>query len=1845
MIDMRSTKQSKCFKTRVVSIAVCAVFILCAVLSIGLTLWDKNIFAADGEESTPVAKTVDGIRFVQVAAGEDFAIGLTFDGDLYGWSLNEDSVGGEKGNELGVTLGDYYSSTPTKINVKFRQGPGSGGTYNWSNEGSVEYHTEIKEDKIKKIVATRTTAAFITENGYIYTWGKDVYSPDEKSIETAENVFMSDLNDVKHYLLLRATSGETTQEITWFDPYIIDYGYYSKGAALDSMTYIAPTSNDGLTNTDIAAGEYNYIFLYTKSGGTYTYVWGSLMYSTVQTGIKTNYDYLSRDTGHVDLLGGVNNRVRAGVNSNELGNAVAVVAGGYNVGINRASAPASGNATSLQLRGRNVLTSQYNNGYVNSVSVVSQADSSAGIVYSQGSSSDLKVTGGIIGGSGKGTINNQLISGEEFKIDNYYGRLSSGSGALAFSQNTSMSIKNSRGQTLDKVDENDLYRSVIRYGVSLGNDVGYGIASGRLYGWGDNAQGQLGKAAGGSSQTPTGILASESSSFVAVAAGKQLSADDKAFYSRATLSMTGSTVNGFSADVQNEAEFISGAVTSDGKLYVWSNGDPEPKPVTYGDVTGTVNDTDKFIAVYSGYGNNLFAITSIGKLIRLEYKDGAYKQTRYDSFASVGGQPIANWAVDSTNTVAFAPSVEPTVSQPAPDLGSATFYVWKSTNESRLPENEETSSLGTVRYNVTGGTAGEYIPLVSSNAIGDVYRILGINGDNGKAGHFLSPLDEDLSAVTSFAPVYSYGTDAQHLTVMTPKQRENMFAVQFVTDENGVGIKIKPKQSSKGYIVTVDFYVARYNAESNFKVASGSVTDTALYYDLKPCRITFTVADTPTVKNYSAYDANNNNKSNVPLLDPNNEYNKNYSIAVQNVSGGVDALLAHLNASGVKSNVLEKMTQADAGFPASSKIVSGDLTYYLGADAAKKYNDVYQYLFSDRDSDRVVATALEDGMMEGIDSPTSAVKGKMQTVTVDDIDTGVVLSGKTIEEVRAALATDFDNVYGLYNIVLTVNEENDHILLGFSYDVMTFTAEASTGNIRYTSKDVTSYQTTSSNPRVNASLQAVTRPAGYNVGFETIGSGIAVPETRNIASVFAAATLRMNKTHPDGSVITGKSEDGNNKYTEVFAKPIVVGESVSVNIADYFTSRSDRIVFSYQNEATTEKYNQFNNLFVDETGNGIKPVVLQGTTLTVTPSTDIPINLTVTVQRFASTDDYTAYFDGGNEKIEMTFIFDQIRDFTFTASATAESTFLITKTQTIDALARNNSLNTQRFVAIGGNGIDSQIDNLYNQVKISNILSSEDRKSQRDKLFSVAAVSGTRTAFAITPYRSGSGVVTFTATLYNKSLTFSISVNVSAVTYVADSITIDNDKYIYVDAVKSELEKSNKFNDDIDDYRILYNDISNPEASSKLEYHYNAIYFTDESGEVASPTFIKNVVFEGVESSKPNIRIVSGDSVTNDAAKYYMHVKFVLGDAQTYAEAPDGSIIEAIYTVESGKVRIPVTVNIDCRDNQNSSADGLTLGITGSGMDTSVSVSVEQLLNRVGIEGASQYSVVIIQPDSAVADYFDYTADSNGKNIILTPKANTPTTEGGQVPMVVQVSVSNGSDYKMLTFEVTVSGILTTLPVMQENGIIGYGNIWLYSFVIVFGVLAIIFIVRLIVYWKKRAKQRAIIKRNQELIRMRDRMHNKATAATREQVVRTKLKMDDPKYAKMFNEMRKSKEEESGVILEHSDLAATSDAKSKKKKKKKGGKKTVAELKAELEAKKAAFAAAQAQNAQPVNPFVQDVSMDDGAYAAPDADFVSQDGGFGSPDGGFDAGVDDFGAQSVDGSEIIFDASDIGDGM
>ena len=339
-------------KSRTLSVVICAILILCALFSFGLSsllLTTDRLAVADESE-----RAKNGPRFVQVAAGEDFAIGLTFDGKLYGWSLTGGD-GGNTGAENTVTLGKYYSSVPTEIGVTFRQGPGVSGNNKW---GEPNYMSDKDSsgnpitDKITSIAATRTTAAFITEKGYIYTWGKD--SNAQK--DNVENVVMEERNAFPHYLLLR----EAGNNDPWHTPFIINYGYYDETSNPDTaLDFITPTGTKGLTLCSIAAGEYNYIFGFAKDVNFYTYAWGSLMYSVPN--IIVNAGGYTYDLSH-ELKGGRIRKVYKTSYANTATNTT-VVAGGYTVGVNGSSAA---NGTSLQLRGKNFLTSAYDSatGYI-----------------------------------------------------------------------------------------------------------------------------------------------------------------------------------------------------------------------------------------------------------------------------------------------------------------------------------------------------------------------------------------------------------------------------------------------------------------------------------------------------------------------------------------------------------------------------------------------------------------------------------------------------------------------------------------------------------------------------------------------------------------------------------------------------------------------------------------------------------------------------------------------------------------------------------------------------------------------------------------------------------------------------------------------------------------------------------------------------------------------------------------------------------------------------------------------------------------------------------------------------------------------------------------------------------------------------------------------------------------------------------------------------------------------------------------------------------------------------------------------------------------------------------------
>lgn len=1866
---MRSSRQTIIINKRIASIVIGALFLLCACFSFIFAL-PTRMAKADGESSD---ETNNGIRFIQVAAGEDFAIGLTYDYKLYGWSLIDNAT--SKGNSS-TSLGEYYTSTPTEIDVVFRRGPfiakesTATGDYTFTDP---QYHTPLSEldnvsDKIKTIVATRTTAAFVTQKGYIYTWGYD----------NTENVYTEEqaaLSNIKHYLLLRPNEYKGLNILN--TPYIIDYNYYAAQSATDpALNKLIPKPEVYHEfNIKIAASEYNYTVLFGDSKSTYHYTWGSLMYglpniaAPINETNLANYNSLSSTSGtdlndntsyQAYMKGGLVRYVTEISRSSYVGD---VVAGGYNVGINNSG---------LYLRGRNFLTSQGVSVSDKTITVANILEvtngANAAYKHAAGTASETNpeysvqeaIMGGTIGTpntNGSGIVADQGATGSSLTLNQYYGYNNT-----SFINNSVVDIYGAHDLTNGLVgNDTSTGFGAVRYGVSLGNDVGYGIVSGgssdnTLYAWGDNAHNQLATTATTAYSTTPRAVTGITGSVVSVAAGKQLSGAVKAFNSYNTLTAANTAWNQKTSDedesgldILNKEEFITGAITSDGALYVWSNLSATPTPIKFGNAA-TVKDSDKFVAVYSGYGNHLFAITAVGKVVHITAKTAEtggvqYDQDIYDTFANKNGA-IKNWSLNAgddlvANRIVFSPTADPTLANYAPSFDPATFYVW----------NTDAVSNSNITVN---GANGTYNVLVKDNNIGDVYRIL---TENNKT--FLKE-NENVTgdvAITDFAPKYYYnGVKEENL--LDRVQQENMFKAEIVTDANGEGIKITPLQSSHGKTITVVFYVARYNHSANFTSAT---VDTALYYDYMECRMEFTIADTPTVVHYRPFDgADGSGNSKIPLLDPNNGYNNYYSLALQDVSSGVDELIKYLSVGTTtvdtfKANVIKAMSDKDLGFPALSKVEAGNLDYYLGesktnASVNKYYTDIYQYLFDDRDADRVVLSTADISLNPINISDRGQIDKKILPIDVTvNVPQNVTLNTDNV----AKLAKRFKNRFGLYDI--SVNTEGANDTLSFKYDVLQLYATAATGEVSYSGNSVSSFVTTRGRDGMMLTFENIaTQPTDFTNNYNrydisytmhaqdgvSIGNGGRT--VANAVSVSAQPSLRLKVNIPgsdntSGGIIfgAGSGSDVNNKIRIDYPKTLYVGSTETINLSDFIgldgdaaNSRAlaDTIRFSYKNSVNS--FSEFNKQFMDESGGSSIPVIeLSGTQLKVSPTTNMPINLTVSVQRFTS-NDYQKVF-GEDEKIYFTFVFGNIQDFNLNAIDSVK-TFIINSPSVINVFGKDVDETAINGPYISISGVDTQsIAALSNMVRISDIKTSEDNKEISNKLFTCSEPEGGK--FVITPRASGSGFAQFIVHVYGKTVFVKLTLNISSTTTLPDSETVIvvDDQYLYVSDIQNKLEQANSFNgaNDMSAYKILYSDVQNPEAPL-IDRVYNAVEFKTADGTPASPPFIKNVVFEGIDTN-PSIRIVSANTAVQDIETYYMHVTFVRGNANTYAEALESDKLVVRIPVKSGKIVInSYMVSLDCKnpaDNDYISYNGT------SGVNTQATISVSYLLNSINIEGAPRYDVFLVSSATTTSNYFNYAPSANKKDVVITPLYNTPE------PCEVNVSVSNGSLSYVVTFAVSVDGILTVLPKTTTDGTIGYAEIWLYAFIIVFGVLAIIFIIRIIVYWRKRAKQRAIIKRNQELIRMRDRMHNKANAASKEQIVRTKMKMEDPKYVKMFNDMRKDKENESGITLENSDLAAAADAKAKKnKKKKKGGKKTVAELKAELEAKKAAFAAAQA-NAQPVDPFAAGMPMDGSDFVAPDDGFVAQDG-FGDPNG-------DFVTPDIDGGEIIFDATDLGDGM
>ena len=1467
---MKYTARTSKIKSIVVSIAACVALLVCALFSLGTGI---------GRQSSGETGSND-IRFVQVAAGEDFAIGLTAYGDLYGWSLREGRT--TKGDANAQSLGYYYTNTPTKIDVTFFVGPGNGQNPIPSSNRT-EYYKELPNERIVQIAATRNTAAFITEGNRIYTWGRD-------GSDYYDVPYGNIGGDYVHSLLLRNPDGTSSP---WYAPYIINYNYYPDSLAF-GLKRIHPYN---MTNMSIAGGEYNYIIVYVKSNSYCTYVWGSEMYA-VPNGDTTDASSQYNNLGSIEHVYARFQVFNTGLSTSDGSNRLTAVAGGYTVGYNDVGYTAGG-GTSLSLRGKNFITSGTvtKSGTGNDYNMVQTVKTTTGSgTAALAVDSSAKALNAIIGAKSHGA----QTDGAEFandpnNADGYYGRQASPSGGP-----TAYTIgNNSVGTTVYASDGTTALGGTafkaVHNAVSLGNDIGYGISGGMLYAWGDNSQGQLGNNSSGNNSTdPTNVFGgSDSKRFVTVAAGKQLSGPAKPFNATNTLvAISGDTTYKFNdgtADlnggtenpnnrVTNAAEYITGAITTDGDLWVWSNVHKTPEQIHYGNKS--TNNNNSFVAVYSGYGNYLFAVTKLGKLVQIEATTTGYNQIIHDKFNN-GANDIVNWEItDKTNSVRFTVPT-PTAAVPEPALGSMTFYVGSgSASQASVMLNDRAPTEESTTVNYADNS------LIKSNAVCDVYRIL--DPDRDTSIGFVDTTGTGSRAATLSAeeltPKFRFKGASSDIR---PAERANLFDFAFVySATDGAGIRITPKRATKG-TVTMEFYVARYDCAANFSVTGSgdgaTVSDSAVYYDYQKCTVEFTVDNTaayvefddfagvrPEVDGQIDYSAKPQGNSLIPLLDPNNENNNKYSIALQDVTTGVKALVRYLqgldNDAGVDANnnelykaILGEMRSRDLGFPDSRKIASGNLEYYLGNDqsgtahnrnnAHDKYNDEYQYLFADRDTDLILFSANTPVTVSG-----SGVEGTINPIKIT-IDITSSINATKLEN----LSTDFLNIYGLYNFTrgTRTTDSGEVNTFSFMYNTVLFTARGSTNRIRYAeSGDVATYITTNASNNWARSSVRVSEFLGNSATYDPNVTGVTIPAARqfnSVMSVFAQTTLRLSqsKMTGQGNVVYGDSQSANS-YTlsenYIRDKGFRVGTTKTIDLSEFFDfTDNNSIHFSYNNQFND--FSAFNRQFYDELNPTNNVVILSQNKIEITPTTTRPIYFTVTIQRFFDTN---KTFSNNNEKITIVVNIPTVTDFTL-AKSNASTSFNISAPVTIDLFGRrNNNAN-----AFNEDSLLSEIlDSTY-----TGVMSITDFATTNPSVASAVRTSGTTTAITVTPGTSGKATIMFVVSVFGKTLPMQLSFNVAGITPVAGTIELSDVKSVYVSTLLTEIRAKNSFVSGVaTGYNIITTDIDENGKPAAIQFYDSNGELVTENG--GKPRFVGNVRFTDTDTENPRIRLEINDNAS-----------------------------------------------------------------------------------------------------------------------------------------------------------------------------------------------------------------------------------------------------------------------------------------------------------------------------------------------------------------------------------------------
>ena len=1760
-----------------------------------------------------------GIRFKQVVLGENFAVGLTYNGELYGW----DTV--ELPSEGTNAMGTRYGVNPRKIAVAFVKGPVVSG-------GTIKIDNTPVDDEIVKIAATRTSAAFITKKNNIYTWGRDALASESGG----------------YGILLRSTRSGVDPV-----PTIIDYALdaVSGNTALSAVKAMVPnvaveTSDSSAIGTTIPTGEGSEGSLYDIVGGDNNYVikhrrgtpnavyyfgWGSSKYLTTRAGSQNNSDYVTAQfyDFHVNEYENVSSMTDMTV-----GGGAVLIANGNDLYLRGKNyyIPAIGDSDTYEYKtGKTRLNdgSAENGGYSNDITDIlyldTMLDLKTGDVNQDGGIED-PVSPGYTGKHPFTLTDRQLylataIAGSDvyYAVNEAIANGKANGTALPYEFYgivNAAAVKNSVASFYDSssVDAESPVASVRPATLSLGNGYGYFIDSdGKLCFFGNGYNGQSGTADNkayksvtqitGFVGTPLSVVAGKTSMgeplFKEMSSGSP-NINNNAGKLTVTVPVTAPVPEGSNITIDKSqfaafadgSEFISGMITEEtgvADVYVWnsSNGFTSLKD-KFKDLGITGSRMNRIVSLSGGYGNCLVALSSYGKIYQIKYDTGSgefkveLKDKFYDSNTSA---PMKNYTVNNSNRIDFAISNGRPGNSDERQMTDRYVVFTLDSKENFVESASEGSTI--TKDSLTAGTT-VFEPVISENISGDAFRILRADDINLNNRTFVSSKlvsEPNTDVPSTGAPKFYFKGDAYTAeNEISPEILKHYFDYSVDKDTEGnVSVKIIPYESTKEETIVMRYYIGRFVGESD-RIKSHDAD--YLFYDIDVVTTEITIANTAAKFNLfnNKIDGVSTNNISIPVLDPNNTASNSYSIALTNVQFGLEKLAAHFSvddAEAFKAFVIDEMHDKDSGFPAVAKISEGHLERYYDAAAASGsnysvntyYNDKYQYIAFDSDGDTLNFDARSFMPLAGAQSYFGC--------TVEDIVLDIPLTGSGFvfsSTLDSNTLPNFDNVYGL-----TLNVQDGHLLV--SYKVVRLSAKASTSNLTYEDNDISKAQT-------NGDINDLPRYtlAATEIYYDSQGERHEVyspQEQPIIVPAYVQASMRTNIKDENGEYY--RAEEGHNVYNYPAVTRTVGAENENDRKFTFTLGSGLGLFNDYTNIFLTfavnrdgnpvyNAYGDFVKQFYSDEGNQVSDenlsvVSLNSTTFTFESKVPASYTVQIQVRRFADRNMVYPIVrkDGSDEMITIVF------NLTFSPSA-FQNTPMTSLAQHI--------VNTET---------DYDITRFINAIDTAFVTC----ESSDSEVATVEIINGGK-SLRVTPRSSGSVTIIFTIKQYVLVKAGSFKINVESRTIMDRTVSLLDSESIPLADFKLTIAQTVKGNN-----AFNFNEYSLDKTES---YAPNGYYFVKKREETSQnsidiwdrtdkPAFIDSVDVEKdiTGSFDDTIVLTAGQYESNtDFGDIMLVVKFIgtgTNAKKFEAAIPVTAAKRSLHGDDGQGLVIDVHVN---RGNVVIGEGGI--GSKGSDGDFRITLTDLLTAGHSNITPPANYRIQLVRASNeSTFDYFDV-SQVTGTEIAIKPTRSVSV--GQQVDVSIYNSNSSSERY-VLSFNVTVSGITEVLS--RET----YITIWLSCAAVVLVIMLIVFIIRMGVYWKKKAEQRRIIRKNQMLIKMRDRVHGKSDT-NRQQLVQTKLKLEDPKYAKMFNERKKALEEQNSSI-NLDDSPADKKSKKKGKDKKKNGKKSLEELRAELDAKKEAFA--KMQMGEQVQMPVADIPVepDFGFGVMPDADTQMND--------------------------------------